>query len=597
MIKNQKDLDMNKIVSIIQLIILGLSAVFSFLHISFKLDISIFAFFISIIYTVIIFYFGFICLDKKKDVKKLSLVTKLYQYLPFLQIAVFIIRRAGADGCSLGFDIVCGLLWIISSGLTIYFAYCISKKRLDKYCPDLANKLNDLPENKPNIIKKVIFEILEWVDAFVQAAFTVTLINLFIFQLYAIPSESMVNEFLIKDRVVGVKIFSGAKLPLSDAGIPRIKNYDRGDIVIFRNPHYKNDRQGEIKNFLYQLVYMLTFTGVNLNVDEMGNPKADPLVKRVVGESGEQLMMQDGVLYSRTKNDSEFKPVTDDSKWAVWDCSSLPEAKNKKIDFIPLNDIQYKLLLDIEAERNALNLTEAANEARELSKRFKAVAGSKKTLSEDELKKLFNSEDLFAYNLFAESNKFCRSLLAVDGGSQWFEKFMCDWIQSIPSDNSLIGNNLYDDSNFRLNIMVKLIFGNLIVRDAELIQSGVLLSHIMRDPTRLSFIREAENIFMYVSLLDLRNMPIFPANDAEGNAVYIPEDNFFLMGDNRFNSLDMRHSYDQKLIPITKYDDYSVTYYSNISPQYVSADEILGTASLRFWPLNRFGVPNKNKGK
>lgn len=588
---------MNKNVSIIQLIILGLSTIFSILHISFKLDISILAFFISIIYTAIIFYFGYMRLDKKNDVKKLTIVTKLYQYLPFLQIAVFIIRRAGKDECSFVFDVICSLLWIICSGLTIYFTYCIAKKRLDKYCPDLATQINELPETKTNIVKKVLCEIMEWIDAFVQAAFTVTLINLFIFQLYAIPSESMVNEFLIKDRVVGVKLFSGAKMPLSDVGIPRIKNYDRGDIVIFRNPHYKKDRQSEVKNFLYQLVYMLTFTGVNLNVDEMGNPKADPLVKRVVGESGEQLMMQDGVLYSRNKNDSEFKPVTDDSKWAVWNCSVLPEAKTKKIDFIPLNDIQYNLLLDIEAKRNALDLTEVANEARDLSKRFKAVAGNGKIISEDEVKKLFNAEDLFAYNLFAESNRFCRSLLAVDGGVQWFEKFMCDWIQLIPSDDKLIGNNLYDDSNFRLNIMVKLVFGNLIVRDAELIQSGVLVSHIMRDPTRLSFIREAENLFMYVSLLDLRNMPIFPANDANGNPVYIPEDNYFLMGDNRFNSLDMRHSYDQKLVPLSNYDEYSVTYYSNMSPQYVSADEILGTASLRFWPLNRFGVPNKNKGK
>ena len=63
-----------------------------------------------------------------------------------------------------------------------------------------------------------------------------------------------------------------------------------------------------------------------------------------------------------------------------------------------------------------------------------------------------------------------------------------------------------------------------------------------------------------------------------------------MMGDNRYNSLDMRHSYDYKLIPITKFDALSITYYSNMEPQFVNRSKILGRASLRIWPLNRFGL-------
>ena len=95
----------------------------------------------------------------------------------------------------------------------------------------------------------------------------------------------------------------------------------------------------------------------------------------------------------------------------------------------------------------------------------------------------------------------------------------------------------------------------------------------------------------YMLLLDRRNMPAFPPNDAEGNAQYIPDHCYFMMGDNRFNSLDMRHSYDEWITPLAPHDAYSVTYYTNMQPQYVPRDRILGTTAYRFWPLSRAGVP------
>jgi signal peptidase I len=64
-----------------------------------------------------------------------------------------------------------------------------------------------------------------------------------------------------------------------------------------------------------------------------------------------------------------------------------------------------------------------------------------------------------------------------------------------------------------------------------------------------------------------------------------------MMGDNRFNSLDMRHSYDDELRPLTELDPMSVLYVSNISPQSVGAQSSLGSPVLRVWPLSRAGVP------
>jgi signal peptidase I len=64
-----------------------------------------------------------------------------------------------------------------------------------------------------------------------------------------------------------------------------------------------------------------------------------------------------------------------------------------------------------------------------------------------------------------------------------------------------------------------------------------------------------------------------------------------MMGDNRFNSLDMRHSYDVHLAPVDKGDEWSFVYRSNLAPQYVPVSRILGSANFRFWPISRAGLP------
>ena len=147
------------------------------------------------------------------------------------------------------------------------------------------------------------------------------------------------------------------------------------------------------------------------------------------------------------------------------------------------------------------------------------------------------------------------------------------------------------ESSFRLNVMAKLLFGRILVRNASLLASEIPVSKWQTDSVRMEYLKAAQELCLYILEMDLRNLPVFPANDKNGNAQYIPENCYFMMGDNRYNSLDMRHSYEQTLISISPMDSMSVTYYTSLAPQYVNRSRMLGKACFRFWPLNRVGIP------
>lgn len=579
---------------------------FTLTMVSFHADISLTAFPLALIFSAVMDYFLFIRVLKENKIKNFSAVRRFFQYQPFVYLTSFVLQRAGKKGTPYALDLVSVILWVLVLISGIVVLHYLSEKRVFKLNKEWEKENKSNPPVKFHGVKRVGIEALEWIDALVQAVYTIVLINIFLFQLYEIPSESMVPEFLIKDRVAVFKTLSGPKFPLSDIGLPYVRDYKRGDIVVLHNPHYKNDRQSEVKSFVSSFVYMVTLTLVNTNKDENGELKADPLVKRVTGMPGEQLMMMDGSLYSRTKDSAEFKKVQDDEKWAAWNLNTLSSSTKSKIQWMPLSSTDYENTLSIEEQRRNLDLQSAALECASLARKFATHATGKKSTAD--VKNLFTAEDLFEYNLFSKVNDNSIKLLTVDGGSEWFTDFMTGWYKNLGSlasysengsltGGNLVGGDLYSDSNFRLNVMVKLLFGRLVVRNAELISNNVSVSEWNADSKRVELLTNAQILNDYILRLDQRNMPIFPANDASGNATYIPENSYFMMGDNRYNSLDMRHSYDQTCVPLTSYDDLSVTYYTNMAPQFVNRSMMLGKASYRFWPLNRAGVPGKSSRK
>ncbi len=572
--------------------------VFSLFQVHFVGDISALAFPVSILFSVLFLLVNAKFFLKGGHVEFAGVTRKFNEYVPFVMLMAFVFRRAGDSGTSWGYDLVTVILWVLLTVSSLFVCFCLSEKRLCKNNPVFMAQREKNPLKKHTGVVKVGIEIVSWIDALIQAAFTVALLNIFVFQLYEIPSESMVPEFLIKDRVFVFKTFSGPKFPMSEIGIPCLKSYDRGDIVVFRNPHYENNQKSEVKNFVSTLVYMLTFTQVNLNVNEDGSQKADPLVKRVTGVPGEQLMLQDGVLYSRTAADPVFRPVKEDATWAEWNVSALSADFRKNVETIPITGEMYNVLLAVEEARRNMSYADAVAESRRIAARFLEIRNLvNPTLEGDAPDDILSKSDYYITNLFNKADSLYIKLLSVEGGAEWLASFLTSWIpeyeKSVAAGKTEMGGNLYDEYMFRFNIMIKNCLGNLILRSAEMSLEGVSAGDRSTDSKRVQLLQEANRYVLYAVLNESRNMPVFPANDADGNPQFIPEGNYFMMGDNRFNSLDMRHSYEQKTIPVTQFDSDSVYYKSNVEPRYVSQDRILGSPDLRFLPLSRFGIPGQ----
>ena len=103
---------------------------FTFFCLSFHADVSLVAFPVALIYTAITVFFCFFRVVLKKDAKFIPVILRLTQYLPFVLLFSFVIRRAGQYGTPYWYDVVTVFLWCIVFIFSLVLSYCINEKRI-----------------------------------------------------------------------------------------------------------------------------------------------------------------------------------------------------------------------------------------------------------------------------------------------------------------------------------------------------------------------------------------------------------------------------------------------------------------------------------
>ncbi|OPX30903.1 MAG: signal peptidase I [Candidatus Omnitrophica bacterium 4484_171] len=164
----------------------------------------------------------------------------------------------------------------------------------------------------------------EWVESAVIAGLLVIFIRTFFFQVYKIPTGSMIPTLKPGDRIFVSKLVYGPLIPFTKARLPGIRKPRRGEVIVFVPPQ-------EVNNFFFKRkVYIKRLIGLggdrieieNGNVKVNGKIVVDPVIAKNgyinVGPYGQGVITVPAGKYfflgdnSKNSLDSRFWGFADD---------------------------------------------------------------------------------------------------------------------------------------------------------------------------------------------------------------------------------------------------------------------------------------------
>lgn len=100
------------------------------------------------------------------------------------------------------------------------------------------------------MINKKKSALREWIDAIVIAAALAIFLRTFFFQIYKIPTTSMVPVLVPGDKIFVSKLTYGPKIPFTPLRIPGFRKPKRFDIVVFVPPIASERNKAYIKRLI-----------------------------------------------------------------------------------------------------------------------------------------------------------------------------------------------------------------------------------------------------------------------------------------------------------------------------------------------------------
>jgi len=493
----------------------------------------------------------------------------------------------------------------------------------------------------------------EWVDIIIQAIIIALIIQQFIFQMYEIPSESMVPTFLIGDKVLVNKAIYGPHIPLTEWKFPSLIKPKVGDIVVFKNPE-ADERDSEIRyknaftRIFHPFVYMLTLSFVDIDKKINGMPKERFIVKRLIAKEGEKLCMLNDMVYKKTI-DKDWIPmgkIDGQNEYGYVDLyyENNPKMRNQTtlkefrsllddainfFDGIDKNDLQALLKKEKEAFKTEFStsikndliryINSYNNRAREIAANlngiiFELLRENSGVIGKSSRFDNLNNEllkyiDLYSWVVFFNSIEDINNLInKYENDNEYIEK-------EITTDVSFSDRiSPYEQYMKRVNAIYKIyklkifrsiikeakngnlknitsdnlnIFKNVSFRD-DLIK--LLLTEVYVDGfSGFSSFNDTSNVFSYnyfSESFSMRNFPEYPEGDN-----YFTRDDYFVMGDNRYNSFDVRFGYREQLIKLDADDngEFSKKIITRWDKKTIKTKHLLGKAEFIYFPFNRVG--------
>jgi signal peptidase I len=149
----------------------------------------------------------------------------------------------------------------------------------------------------------------EWIESIVIAALIAVVVRTLFFQMYRIPTASMVPVLSPGDRIFVTRLAYGPRIPIINKRLKGLGEPQRGDIVVFVPPHETANPWYTRKQFIKRLIavggdkVIIKNGDIYINGEKVNDPRIDKnyylsrLDYGTYGTNGQEITIPQGKFY------------------------------------------------------------------------------------------------------------------------------------------------------------------------------------------------------------------------------------------------------------------------------------------------------------